>query len=331
MLNDMYEYDFTDCKGVLFEQSPILNDFFTICFKNKAAAKAAGNYALEMCWKIIANSGYGFWGLRSRDRDSIVITEKGNIDIYKYLNENRLINIREIGDYVSMRVVKDLEMKDFNVGIASAISSYSRMKLWNAMHDFESKGGKVYYCDTDSIITDFDMSKDPEMMEKYCWDGKGDALGSLKNEALDKMKKFNKKASADKQIDIQVQMSIDGGDASFDKAVFAGCKFYTISKKCYNGQVIEMCKLKGFKDKNKQLGSNEVDDSLEYNDFADLMHDGSKIITQNQTQFNIPKSSMVDEQRNFGLKTIGVTKKFSINYKKGNVNKQTGEVQPFRV
>ena len=61
------------------------------------------------------------------------------------------------------------------------------------MNAVESKGEKVYYCDTDSIITSCDLSKYSDLMNEYVWDGTGDDLGSLKNEAEDKVKKYAKK------------------------------------------------------------------------------------------------------------------------------------------
>ena len=76
--------------------------------------------------KIIANSGYGFWGLRTADRDSILIQEADKSAIYPYLESGKFLNYNEIGDYSIMRVEKDLPVTDFNVGVASAISSYSR-------------------------------------------------------------------------------------------------------------------------------------------------------------------------------------------------------------
>ena len=88
-------------------------------------------------------------------------------------------------------MLKDLDVNDYNVGVASAITSYARMRLWTLIDDIESKGYKVFYCDTDSIITDCHLSKEPGLQAEYCPDKTGDALGSLKNECLDKIKKYN--------------------------------------------------------------------------------------------------------------------------------------------
>jgi len=40
-------------------------------------------------------------------------------------------------------------------------------------------------CDTDSVITDYNVVKDKELQEKFIPDLTGDELGSLKNELVD--------------------------------------------------------------------------------------------------------------------------------------------------
>ena len=50
----------------------------------------------------------------------------------------------EVGEYSIMRVLSDLLVKDFNVGVASAISSYARCRLWSLINDIESRGKSVY-------------------------------------------------------------------------------------------------------------------------------------------------------------------------------------------
>jgi DNA polymerase elongation subunit (family B) len=41
--------------------------------------------------------------------------------------------------------------------ISSAIAAYGRIHIHNIKMDILSKGGKIYYSDTDSIITDIPM------------------------------------------------------------------------------------------------------------------------------------------------------------------------------
>ena len=94
----------------------------------------------------------------------------------------------ETGKYGIAGVLKDLPINNFHVGVASAISSYSRCRLWSLIDRIESKGKQVFMCDTDSVITDAKLNDYPDLMEEFMWDGCGDALGSLKNEADDHLK-----------------------------------------------------------------------------------------------------------------------------------------------
>jgi hypothetical protein len=322
MKSGVYEYKFDDeCLGIKFSSKPFLKDFFKQCFEKKATAKKEGHDALSQTYKIIANSGYGFWGLRWADRESILVGRKGDIDPYEYLEKGKLYNECEWGEnslYTGIRVEKDLEMKDFNVAIASAITSYARMRLWGLIDMIESKGCKVFYCDTDSVITNCDITKYADIMKEYCWDKTGDELGSLKNELLDKIVKYNKKAT--NKIDIAKQKEHDGGDLYFDECFICGCKFYAVSKTLYDGEKIFMTKLKGFK--------NYEDSKLEYEWYRKLVSGEMTSIEQDQEQWNLPKSCMVDEQRAFGLNITPIHKVFKINYSKGIENAETGEIRP---
>lgn len=316
MKSKMYEYDFANCQGIAFERAPILKAFFEECFKKKQQADHSP--AIRMIWKTIANSGYGFWGLKWMNRESTIIEKSDDCTASLYLGDGKLINRCEWpnSNYTTLTVEKDLEMTDFNVAIASAITSSARMKLWNAMTDIEDKGFEVYYCDTDSIISNCNIDKHPDLSAKYRPDGTGSNLGDLKSEGLDKLCKHNEKH--DKKVDIE-KVGIH-----FDECVIAGCKFYGLRKDCGNGVVIDITKLKGYKDKS----------GVPYDILVDHMEGRRSHIEQNQEQFSLPRSSMVDENRRFGLNVLPVHKTFKSNYKKGDVitkGSRKGFVKPFRL
>ncbi len=90
------------------------------------------------------------------------------------------------------RVIKNLNVKTFNVGIASAIASYGRLKLCSAINAIKKVGGSVYYCGTDSIICDINLNDYPELKNEFQWDGNGTELGSLKMNVMKKLKRLLK-------------------------------------------------------------------------------------------------------------------------------------------
>ena len=260
-----------------------------------------------------------------------------------------MLNYREVGDYSITRVIEDLPITDFNVGVASAISSYSRMKLWSLINDIEKKGGQVYMCDTDSVITNFKLNDHDDMMQKYMWDGCGEDLGSLKNEADDFITKYEKKAQVSEEDSQLGQIKqAEGGMISFDELILGGCKFYALRTNATSlCKEITIAKCKGYK---KYKG-----DSFTFEDFEQLSKGGIKkqrlfhcpqeekfgysyiqgnnlseggFKTQKQVQFRCPKQNHVGDGYDFAMTTPKVEKKFGFSYTKGQIN-CTGLITPF--
>jgi hypothetical protein len=266
-----------------------------------------------------------------------------------YLHSNTLLNYREVGKYSITRVVEDLPITDFNVGVASAISSFSRMKLWSLINDIESNGGKVYMCDTDSVITNLKLNDHADLMQKYMWDGCGEALGALKNEADDYIKKYEKKSkipACDSKLG-QIKEA-EGGMISFDKLILGGCKFYALTKnKTDITKEIAIAKCKGFKQSKSE--------TLTYQDFENLSKVGitkqrlfhspheekfgfsyikddplseGGFRTQKQVQFRCPKQNHVGDGKDFAMTTPQVEKRFGFSYTNGTINAD-GSITPF--
>ena len=193
----LYEYQPRD--GLSFKSGPILKKTFGSLFKVKAQAKANGCPAKEKAIKIMANSSYGFWGQNTTDRETVKIYESGDVPIYDYLARDALVEEADHGRYTCLRVVEDLDLKDFNVGVAAAITSYGRMRIWKLMDTLQTSGYKIYQCDTDSIMTDADLSKESlrnvreEFIPDWYTDSPGAELGSLKCECTDEVEKVIKK------------------------------------------------------------------------------------------------------------------------------------------
>ena len=311
---EQYEYEFI--RGIKFNKAKFLKRFFDDGFMNKAKAKSEGNPAMAQAYKIIINSGYGFWGLRTKDRDGVIINESSSNSYLKYLKEDKLIGIMEKNGYKFCRVLKDLNVKDFNVAVAAAISSYARIKLHNLLTDIKKVGGEVYYCDTDSVICNINLKDYPELQQKHQWDGNGEDLGSLKNECDEVVEKklkqlFPNDPEKRKKI-FEEMIEKENGNLSFDNGVITGCKQYALYKDIeIDGKThrIEIVKLKGYSQK---------DEKLTYSDMENL-NTGTKK-TQTQTQFNCPKSNFISETNTFNIKSKKVVKTFRRTYTKGNVD-----------
>ena len=105
-------------------------------------------------------------------------------------------------------------------------------------------------CDTDSVITDCDLSKHIGLMAEFIPDYKSDdpgaELGSLKCECSDDVKKALKNA---KYTPIEIDTALNemrGGDSTykvswrpiaFDAVILSGLKLYTLRKSLPTGEI----------------------------------------------------------------------------------------------
>jgi hypothetical protein len=196
-------------------------------FKKKAKAKEDGKPGLSKTWKIIINSLYGVWGLKVLDREGIEIARPEQSNWAVDLATEKLMDIEKIGRYVVCRRIRDLEVKDCNVALAAAVTSEARMKLYKLMMDIQDRGGCIYYCDTDSIQTDYWLESDQEMNNKWIGPSNGKDLGSLKNEVEECYEKLNK--NKDKQLYTYKPY--------FDQAIIVAPKLYILSAE--GGKIIK--------------------------------------------------------------------------------------------
>ena len=90
--------------------------------------------------------------------DSIIspsICEKNNVnfmDTYANIIKNTTKNVNNLNKQ------KTEDVNNVSVAISSAITAYSRIYMNQIKLDILSKGGSIYYTDTDSIVTDIELS-----------------------------------------------------------------------------------------------------------------------------------------------------------------------------
>lgn len=329
MLHNLgYEYEVIDF--VSFTPIPILKQTVENGFKLKAEQTAKGNSTAANTYKILINSTYGFFGLVVDALDSIKLYQKTDpIPIEERINamltEERYRSYLEFGEYNLLRGKFDLRVEDFNVAIAAAVTSYSRLCLYMIMTAFEKEGGKIYYCDTDSVITDINIKECPNVMAAFQRDGTGEELGMLKNEASAILsKKF--KAFLDKEKEVEPE-------PSFDEICLLGCKNYALRRnpRYVGGPTIEILKMKGV-DKNRPIhtmikpeGESEEDRvviidpprKLNFDDYI-LLAQGYTL-KQNQEHFKAGYETMMDHEVRGGSRIVEVTKKLTMNYNKGKL------------
>jgi hypothetical protein len=236
-------YEYKILKAYKFERAPLLREFSSTMFKDRAVAKAEGKKALSLILKLILNSGYGWFAFRATGKTSVELHKHESFQHVRYMLQGVLKDFASFTtDNLILTVEKDIEVDNFNIAIGAAISSYARTRLWLCEKFIRDKGYHVYYKDTDCIHTNMN----PNKPENHDWlrffaadafdaNGNVDAttmgtvLGSFKSEC-NELKPYEKS----KEI------------VGFDRAIYLAPKMYCLEKTFPNGYVKHKCASKGF-------------------------------------------------------------------------------------
>jgi hypothetical protein len=342
-----------------FWNEGLLKDFFEDAVNKKAIAKKNGQPALAQAYKIIANSGYGFWGLNAdgdgEGRDGLSIVKEDDAYFWELMAKDCVSNIGKIGDYILVRTAMRMSVSNFNVAIATAICSEARMKTYRFLKAVRDNGHNILYCDTDSCICDLKLNDFPDMMKEFCWDGTGEELGSMKNECLEKVEgyyksKILKELGEDTpksvwkplmEAEVKKEMEVDGGELSFDKGIIAGCKQYSLHKTLLDGGSVVAGACKGCKRKLKYeefqhlLYGTMIENQRKIEKEIILRNPNFKIpegfrLYERQTQFRSSTSDHISEGSYTEIKRIDIDKSVRINYTKGIIENE-GWVVPHRL
>lgn len=154
-----------------FEKTyPVFKRFIECFYQLKDKGKKEKNIALTTFAKLIMNVGYGYTGMRRDDKTALDSIEK----ITDYDN---ISNICE--DLGFIEIPNEVHSKYIQVQVASYVTSRARLVLLKGLKHIEKKGGNVYYCDTDSIVSDVPM--DASFIDKYklgYWDCEADNISN---------------------------------------------------------------------------------------------------------------------------------------------------------
>lgn len=172
-----YEYKFIE--GFFFKSSYSLKKIFNHMYNERI--KYDKTNILNFVYKLIGVSIYGCFGYNVLNKTNIKISNKNSKDHIKYLKKFKLKNTSVIGNYELNEVISDIDI-DRNYAIASAITSYGRIRLYEIYLDIINKGFNIYYSDTDSVFTNMCMEDYPDLIDKYNLNT--NILGGLKNETI---------------------------------------------------------------------------------------------------------------------------------------------------
>lgn len=139
-------------------------------FTSKMSELREVNDQNKFIFKLINNSLYGRMGMSAHDEKTIYTDEIGfkkierTKDVIKYskINDAYIVTIKEeVNEKVSI---------NSNVIYASIITSKARIKLHKGFISVIESGGRVLYCDTDSIFSSYKRNVDNEKHGEIFWD-----------------------------------------------------------------------------------------------------------------------------------------------------------------
>lgn len=134
---------------------PIFKEFIELFSQLKIEAEKTGNMALRYFAKLIMNTGYGYTGMK-REKSAIIALDKYNPDKHHLLNYSYDLGFGEIEKIVNSDYIQ--------VQVAAYVTSYSRITIYEGLKE-AAENGNVYYCDTDSVVTDVPLSD--KLVDKY--------------------------------------------------------------------------------------------------------------------------------------------------------------------
>lgn len=328
-------YHYRIIRAYRFKRAPVLRDLFKDLFVAKSQAKAEGKAAKVAALKVCINSSFGWWGLRTRDRETVSIHESGDVPVYNLLAENKLIDEVDHGRYTVLRYTSDLPVNDNNVSVAAGITSYGRMRLWQLMEAIKEKGGEVYSCDTDSITTNLNVGDYQDLLDEFIPDhassSPGAELGSLKCECTDEIEGKLKKRGV-KGKELEDAMRIERGSDHWRPIPFyhergslvnSANKLYSLQTRLKSDPSVEisLCKAKGFT-KNDMF-------KLCFDDYRSMHGEfGQPMVQENQPQFKMGLQGYCTDG---GIKPVTmryIKKTAHAQYSKGEIDEDTGVITP---
>lgn len=135
----------------VYEKGPLFREFVAYFYTKRIEARLAGDEVNSWLFKILINSFYGKWGQRGRRFEYDSDCDPSEIDVWEDydVETDTITRWRSFGGIVQ-KFINEGESRESFPAIASYVTSFARLKLWQAIN----KAGRqnCYYCDTDSIV-----------------------------------------------------------------------------------------------------------------------------------------------------------------------------------
>jgi DNA polymerase elongation subunit (family B) len=141
-------------KALIYEKYDYVFNSFVEYF-NKFREKMGAHKILG---KLIINSLYGKLGSSIKDTKYLIAYSEE--ELIELKNKNEVLSISQLNKLFIIEIRDKSKNDGINVGLAACITSKARIKLAESMIAVENNGGRMLYCDTDSLFIEFDNKID---------------------------------------------------------------------------------------------------------------------------------------------------------------------------
>lgn len=312
------------------------NDYLRRCilklYDVKKEAGKNGDEAMRNTSKLIQNSLFGYFGIgMERECIKFLSAEESKDDyvISEAFQEGRLLDINKCGETVIVRTNDMIDIRCSKVETSSAITSYARMKQWQAQVLLIQEGHSLVLGDTDSIV--FMLGCTPKEFTKgsfyknWIVGGQQEELGKEKDEFF----KIAKKAFKGREDDLKeylerYSLTLKDELIPFDECVVAAAKsYYCFSE--FKGVRLEKHALKGgniarhneWVEDNPLEAEEKSTNKVNYESFKKALSDPKGVLVLQQKVFKSGVPSFFDPKSPFRVRVEKNEKKFVQLYRKG--------------
>lgn len=238
--------------GIFEKEAYIFKDFSEFCIENRKKSKLN-----KILWKLIPNSFIGRLGLKNNDEKTIIIEDSDyNPFDYNVVSDRRINNQW----LVTVKTEEDLNKTSNNVIYPAIITSKARIVWWVNAMEIINNGGRLLYCDTDSMFVSFKRNVIGEKHGEIEW------KDNTKDTIIDKACFAGNKAYAiisNNVTTIKIK-GIKNNDINFEefenkfyKSETINFKFDLFEKKLFNMKISEIIKKIKFSDYDKRKFTND--------------------------------------------------------------------------
>lgn len=143
-------------EGFTFEKSAHVFKEFAEAMKRERSKNNNNNFI----FKLINNSLYGRLGMGVTDIETKIFSKN---NFYSKVDIEKVTKMIKINDLIIADIKKPYTEKSVvnsNVLYAAFITAKARIKLYKGFKSVEKNGGRILYCDTDSIFAAFPKGKE---------------------------------------------------------------------------------------------------------------------------------------------------------------------------